>query len=92
MRQIKPKAIKPKIEKSPQCCVVVEQSPSTEWRIERYRRTRPQYNPLCCQQPSTYEIDGKPYCTSHAGKIALEKWIVGDLEERITSTDKADGF
>lgn len=84
MKRLKPTIIRPKQQATPQCCVEVEPpTKATMWRRERYVRLRPDYNPDLCQKPSTIEIDGKCYCMAHAGKIALEKWIVGDLEERV---------
>lgn len=31
-----------------------------------------------CQQQSSYEIDGRCYCTKHAGQMALEILVKGD--------------
>ena len=81
MRVIKPTVIRPARVETLQCEADVLLSPSESWRMERYKRLRPNYNPLKCQKPSVIEIDGHCYCRSHAGAIALEKWIIGDLVE-----------
>lgn len=81
MRLTKPTVIKPLPVKTPQCCAVVTLPTAQAYLVERYKRLRPEYDPNRCQKPSTVEIDGKHYCRSHAGQIALEKWIVGDLVE-----------
>jgi hypothetical protein len=79
---VKPQIIKPARVVTPQCCVTVEPpTHATMWRRDRYKRLRPHFNPDHCQHESTVEIDCDHYCTAHAGKIALDRWLSGKLRE-----------
>jgi hypothetical protein len=79
---IKPKVIKPEPRHTPQCCVPVDPPTHAEmWRRERYTRTRPSFDPDRCQRESVIDIDGNHYCRLHAGGIALERWLKGELTE-----------
>lgn len=78
---LKAKIIKPERVVTPQCCAEVE--PPTHanmWRRDRYLKLRPTFDPDRCQRESTVEIDGKPYCRLHAGGIALDRWLSGNLK------------
>lgn len=81
--RLKPLRVKPARIIAPQCSAEPEfDTPrNKEWRQERYKKLRPTYDPKLCQRESTVEIDGKPYCSSHGGSIALKKWLRGDLVE-----------
>jgi hypothetical protein len=80
---VKPQVIKPARVVTPQCCVEVDPpTHCTSYRLDRYKRLRPHFDPHRCQHESTVEIDGKHYCTAHAGKIALERWLSGSLVEK----------
>ncbi|WP_316397326.1 hypothetical protein [Bradyrhizobium sp. 33ap4] len=81
--EIKAKIIKPARVVTPQCCAPVEPpTKATMWRRDRYLKLRPSFNPDACQRESTVEIDGKPYCRLHAGGLALDKWLKGELVEK----------
>ncbi len=79
---ISPLRIKaPKPVATPQCSAPVDPpSHAPEWRKERYKRLRPSYNPDCCQRDSSIVIDGKTYCRLHAGGIALDRWLRGEIK------------
>lgn len=47
-----------------------------DWRSRRYGAEASH-----CQRLARYEIDGKPYCSLHAGRIALQRWRDGALVE-----------
>lgn len=80
--EIKPKVIKPEPLHTPQCTMPVDPpTHATMWRRDRYKRLRPSFDPDRCQRESTIEIDGKPYCRLHAGGLALERWLRGELLE-----------
>lgn len=82
---VKPQVIKPARVVTPQCCVEVDPPTHAQmWRRDRYKKLRPQFDPDRCQHESTVEIDGKHYCTAHAGRIALDRWLKGDLVEAAT--------
>ena len=55
-----------------QCSVVLD----TKFQ-EHYVKTRAKkleergFDPLCCSHFSSFQIDGKNYCTKHASSIAL---------------------
>jgi hypothetical protein len=54
------------------------------WREDRYTR-RGFSNAQKCQRHAQYEIDGKFFCSLHAGKIALALWVDGVLAENTTT-------
>ncbi|HEV2155432.1 hypothetical protein [Bradyrhizobium sp.] len=69
---------------TPQCTTVVPANTHFEtWRKGRYADLRPHTDPARCQRESVVEIDGKPYCTLHGGKVALAKWLKGELVEKV---------
>jgi hypothetical protein len=79
---VKPIVVKPARVVTPQCCVEIPANTHHErWRQERYAKMRPHWKPTHCQHESTVEIDGLHYCTAHAGKIALDRWLSGKLRE-----------
>lgn len=61
------------------CCAQVSYSQLTphmqEWRKKRYGGT----DWHTCTRLGTHEVDGKPYCATHAGRIVLE-WLVAQTE------------
>lgn len=74
--------IKPERIITPQCSTVIPANSHFEaWRKDRYKKLRPDMDPERCQRESTVKIDGKPYCSNHAGKIALKLWLSGKLKE-----------
>jgi len=79
---ISPLRIKaPKPVATPQCSAPVDPpSHAPAWRRERYMRLRPSYDPDCCQRDSSVVIDGKTYCRLHAGGIALDRWLRGEIK------------
>lgn len=78
--QIKPKVLKPEPTHTPQCCVPVDPpSHAQMWRRDRYVKLRPDFDPNRCQRESVVLIDGDHYCRLHAGGVALEKWLKGEL-------------
>lgn len=82
---LKPVVIKPARIVTPQCSAVIPaDSRFEQWRKGRYSRLRPHMNAECCQRESIVQIDGKPYCRLHAGGMALEKWLSGEL---VTKSD-----
>jgi len=40
----------------------------------------PSHAPDCCQRDSSIVIDGKNYCRLHAGGIALDRWLRGEIK------------
>lgn len=50
-------------------------------------------DPTCCSRGATVEIDGKPYCATHAGAIALDRMLARDdaTEDRFTGIDRRAG-
>lgn len=79
---LKPKIIKPERVETPQCCAEVDPpTKASMWRRDRYKKLRPHFDPDRCQRESTVEIDGKAYCRGHAGGMALDRWLKGDLVE-----------
>lgn len=50
------------------------------WRKHRYADRGLDYTR--CSRNAQYEIDDKPYCSAHAAKLALKRWIDGSLVER----------
>lgn len=89
--RIKPILVKhPRVE-TPQCCAQVHESDNNryrQWRLERYQKLRPSFDPLKCQRESVVMIDGKAYCRTHAGALALKKWLNGEL---VTHEEAARG-
>ena len=74
VQRIKPLRVQPVT--TPQCCVKVTDFTPQQWNKEYLKRRTKKcedkgYDPKCCQQQASYEIDGKHYCTKHAGQIAL---------------------
>lgn len=84
-KRVKPVRVKPEPVRTPQCCVKVDPPQhNKDWRRvkpvrARYEKLRPHFDPGRCQLESTVAIDGKYYCTGHAGKIALGLWLSGEL-------------
>jgi len=66
---------------TPQCCVMVNDSSYSQYALARRHERLAQHNfePGRCTRPSSYEIDGKSYCTAHAGKVALKKLIETEM-------------
>ena len=86
LKVLKPRPpIIPQRLQTPQCCVQPDEQFTSyrisQWRKERYARIRPEWNPEQCQLASVVLIDEKPYCRKHAGIIALDKWMKGELTE-----------
>lgn len=80
---VKPVVVKPARVVTPQCSEIIPADTRFEiWRKGRYQKLRPQFDPERCQRESTVQIDGRHYCSNHAGRIALAKWLKGDLVER----------
>lgn len=79
---LKPRVIKPARVITPQCCAPVEPpTHATMWRRDRYKKLRPEFNPDLCQRESSLSIHDKPYCRIHAGGLALDMWLTGQLVE-----------
>lgn len=58
-----------------QCSWPKENLHETGWK--GYREERSQYNrknPDTCMRHASWEIDGKSYCTQHAGLLVLEEF------------------
>lgn len=82
MKVLKPLIVKPEPVSTPQCCVeVTPPTHAPHWRRDRYKITRPSFNPDRCQRESLLEYEGKNYCKIHAGQLALEMWLSGKLKE-----------
>ncbi|MBA8881661.1 hypothetical protein [Phyllobacterium myrsinacearum] len=79
---LKPVVIKPAPVQTPQCCIEVPAPGHNQTWRNRYRNKRPHLDPDLCQHASTVKIDGKHYCTPHAGQLALKKWLAGELIEK----------
>lgn len=83
LKKLKPVYDPPKRIPTPQCCVEVEDTVRLQqWRLDRYKALRPEFDPLKCQREASVEIDGKPYCSNHGGRVALKKWLRGELVEK----------
>lgn len=83
IRIVKPFILKPARVVTPQCSVLIDEvERGKQWRLDRYKQLRPTFDPLKCQRESTVKIDGTHYCSTHAGKIALKKWLKGELIEK----------
>ena len=71
-----------------QCCVSVDTTVYNKWyrgrRAEKVARMDPAWDPDRCCRAAVMEIDGQHYCRTHAGSIALERWLSGELIERTT--------
>lgn len=90
IKTLKPMLIKPAPVTTPQCCVpVAPPTRATMWRRERYKTLRPSFDPDRCQRESVVSVNGKHYCRIHAGVIALELWLSGDLIENPSKRKKA---
>jgi hypothetical protein len=77
---LKPIIVKPARVSTPQCCVPVAPPTHAEmWRRDRYKKLRPKFDADRCQRESILKIDGKCYCRIHAGQLALDLWMKGDL-------------
>jgi len=75
--------IKPERVVTPQCITVIPADTRfEEWRKGRYQKLRSHLDASRCQRESVVTIDGKPYCRLHAGGVALDKWLAGELVER----------
>lgn len=77
MKRIKPLIPEPVV--TPQCCVAFDE---TKWADHYLKRRAARcdafgWNPALCTKPSSYEIEGKFYCTQHAGQIALKMMTEG---------------
>lgn len=82
IKKLKVVSTPPKRLVTPQCSTVIPANSHFEaWRKERYKKLRPDMDPERCQRESTVQISGKPYCSNHAGKIALKLWLDGKLKE-----------
>ncbi len=81
-REVKPLLVKPPRVVTPQCCVEPDDTDRMRrWRQERFKKLRPDMDPQKCQRESVVQIDGKYYCANHGGKVALKKWLRGELIE-----------
>lgn len=79
IKQLYPPPPKPIIKQFVQCSEIVP--PMTwnpAWRQERYANKN--LKPECCVRQAQYRIDGKPYCSAHAGRIALHYWATGKIK------------
>lgn len=77
---LKPIVVKPERVVTPQCSAVIPADTRfEEWRKGRYQRLRPHLDHTRCQRESVVQIEGKPYCRLHAGGLALDRWLKGDL-------------
>ena len=65
----------------------------SEWRQNRYGQG--DRDPRHCRRVAVVRIDGTPYCSAHAGLIALHRWVNGKLVECPTTegatVDEKDG-
>lgn len=80
IKPLKPVRLKPARVATPQCDAPVK-APTHHpaWRQQRYSVLRPQWDVNKCQLESAFKIDGKNYCSGHAGRVALRKWLAGEL-------------
>lgn len=46
-----------------------------DWRKERYKKLRPDFDPIRCQHLAVIEMDGIPMCRRHAGMVALDHML-----------------
>lgn len=74
------RSIRPDKDSSPhvQCCATPQDNPNAPvprnnrlWQAQRERQYG--YKRELCQRRARYEIDGRPYCPTHAGMIALQE-------------------
>jgi len=85
IRILREPVIRPEPVSTPQCSMVVYTAGhDAAWRERWYGQRRPGADPKRCQHDSNVTIDGKPYCRRHAGALALERWLKGDLVEKST--------
>lgn len=74
---MKAKRLRPKPICAPppkQCSAIIVALPSwSDWYIRRRKEQceRRGWNPDRCTRGATVSVNGKPYCASHAGEIAL---------------------
>ena len=66
---------------TPQCCVHI--APPTHNKTWRQKRYGDKGDHTRCQRESVVAINGKHYCRMHGGFIALDKWLKGELIERV---------
>lgn len=52
----------------------------TNWRKHRYGPDSP-HDYRMCRRIAVVEVDDVYLCSAHAGKLALLKWVKGDLVE-----------
>lgn len=61
-----------------QCeATVLPPTHDNDWRRRNYQGPYPDH----CRRMSAITIDGRSYCRLHAGGLALEKWLSGQLRE-----------
>ena len=75
-------SLRPKILATPQCCVPAGRDRSHRDRGYKGTYVKTKYDdedPTKCKRRSVVMIDGKPYCATHGGEIALQKLIDGDM-------------
>lgn len=84
IKKLKLVNIKPKKVITPQCQAPADSDSSRykQWRLDRYKKLRPDYDPLKCQRASTVAINDQPYCRCHAGQLALRWWLSGKLIDK----------
>lgn len=51
----------------------------TQWRTDRYKDDSHPHE--CCRRIAVVMVDDRAYCRLHAGRLALDKWIKGELTE-----------
>lgn len=74
IKSLRPAPIKHLVTRSiPQCSENVSHAGWSDTYIARRTddMTGHGLDPFCCRHRATYDIDGKPYCTQHAGPIVL---------------------
>jgi hypothetical protein len=80
---LKPIIVKPEPVRTPQCCIPVDPPTRAQhWRRDRYEKLRPEFDASLCQRESVIQHNGKHYCRVHAGQLALNMWLAGDLVEK----------
>lgn len=60
----------------PQCSARVGADDTINWR--RGQISRNARDPSLCKRNATVEIDGKPLCATHGGKVALAMLLEGE--------------
>ena len=63
-----------------QCCAKPQDNanapvPRNNRLWQKQREKTYGYKKELCQRRARYEVDGKPYCPTHAGKLALQKML-----------------